>query len=395
MMAARTFHWSHQGLAWVVVTHALMNAGLFAVAFHAFFVRQLARPWEVAKVLGAGRGRRVRHVLLPGVFSLVAKNFVLIFAVCLVSFSIPFVLGGMQALSLEVHIFRLMRSEGAWGLALFYSLLQSVAVFLVSALLFFFEESASLRRPSADKEMPPRRLARWWMVLGFLPLLCLIFFWGKDLVWDGLSGFYGRTPLGVGADTVGAAAFNSVLLFLLVFLLQVLMCAVVTWNDFSAVFENFFQGYVAPSVAVLGFSFGVLPGDSEILLLVKTAFCFTLMTFPLLFKWQVVEKWKEISGQTAVARSLGASKSAVFWNVVWPQVKGESLQMAQLAAVWSLGDFAVSSFFLPGGRTLALLVIDLLNKYRMEWASLLAFVVFLLGLVGFYGSQKALKYVRD
>ncbi|NCN95399.1 MAG: hypothetical protein GW917_01610, partial [Bdellovibrionales bacterium] len=97
---------SHQGLTWVVVTHSLMNGGLVAVALSSYFLQNVKKSWEVARVLGANPFDRLVRLWVPMMLPVLKQNFVLVFALCLVSFSIPLVIGGASVTSLEVHIFQ-------------------------------------------------------------------------------------------------------------------------------------------------------------------------------------------------------------------------------------------------------------------------------------------------
>ncbi|NCN95400.1 MAG: hypothetical protein GW917_01615 [Bdellovibrionales bacterium] len=232
--------------------------------------------------------------------------------------------------------------------------------------------------------------------LSFIPLLLLAGIWIFDsltqaltLFGDNLFQSFVLSPLFLDA------AINSGLIFLFVFLMQIFFSMGVLSGGRTSPLEAFFQGYLAPSVAVLGFTMSMLPGEGEIWLLIKSSICFSLLTFPLLFRWQVLSTWKDLSAQLQVARSLGASGSVLFWEISWPQLKGAVLQMSLVAAVWSLGDFAVTSFFFSGGKTMALIIVDLLNKYRMEWASFLSFLLFIFGLLTFYAFQRIFTHVRD
>lgn len=391
MSFTKSFGLSHQGLFWVVILHALINGGLFAVAFHANFLLNLRPQFEVAKVLGAGSLRRFFSIGLPLTLPLLIQNFFLIFAICLVSFSIPLVLSGGSVTSLEVHIYRLVRSEGKWGVALIYSLIQAATVIALAS-LFWVSKATSSVQQKVDGFRPS--FAKPFRILGWLPFLLLSFFWLKDIPRLLFSNLLPQFISGSGIPLL-TAAFNSALLFLLVFIFQILLCVVVMSGPFSSLLERFFQGYIAPSVAVLGFALSLLPGQEDFLLLLKTSLCFSLLTFPLLFRWQLLERWRALESQVQVARVLGGTSDEIFWSVTWPQLKSMCFTMALMASVWSLGDFAVSSFFLSGDQTLALMVVDLLNRYQLELATLLSFFLFFVGVVIFYGAQKGLSRVSN
>lgn len=73
-----------------------------------------------------------------------------------------------------------------------------------------------------------------------------------------------------------------------------------------------------------------------------------------------------------IARTLGASWSSILFDVVWPQAAGPILNACALAAVWAVGDFALSGILLDDGEaTLPLLMQNYLNNYRFDQAAFL------------------------
>ncbi len=388
----QVFSLPHQGLFWVVALHALINAGLVAVAIHTYFLLDIQSRLEIARVLGANPFYRFTRVGLPLAIPILIPTYFLVFAICLVSFSIPFVLSGGKVTSLEVHIFRLVRSEGNWGMALVYSMIQALSVFILAMLVWLNRRSDS-REIRIDNYKA--RLSSLWQWVALVPILLLTVFWLKDLgaliiggeFIQNLAELWNSLP-------ILHALLNSLILFLLVFIFEILLCFLVLYKSYSSIIDRFFMSYIAPSVAILGFSLSLLPGSSEFSFLLKTAICFTLLTFPLLFRWLVLGKWRTLNPQVLVARTLGAKEDQAFWHITWPQLKKPCYLLALMASLWSLGDFAVSSFFLNAEPTLALLVINLLNSYRLEQASILSFIIFVLGLLIYYLSEKARSHVR-
>lgn len=382
MSLAQFFDLSHQGLFWVVVAHTLLNAGLFAVTFYVYVRDRLSSYLEVARALGATGIQRHYRVTLPLLVPLLIPNFLLIFILCLLSFSIPFVLSGGVVTSLEVHLFRLVRSEGLWGMAVLYSFIQSFVVFGCATIFWLMSPKWKINEIPKDQYF---NVSSSWAFLALMPLVSLLFFW----VFDSLSVLFDSSMRNflleiLWSQSTLVAFLNTLILALLVFSLQLLLSVLVTYGSYSKVLDQFFHGYMAPSIAVLGFSFVLLPDFEEAGAFLKTALCFSLVTFPVLFRWQLLEKWKGLRNQTEVARVLGASQSECFWRVIWPQVKENVFYLSLMAGVWSLGDFAVSSFFLSPNETLSLIVVDLLNKYRVEVAGFISLILFTFGVSLFY-----------
>ena len=392
MSLSQWLGWSHQGLMWVILTHALMNGGLVALAVFAHDQNQVQKLSEVARVYGASVPRRFFDIWLPQMKSVLIPNFVLVFAICLTSFSIPLVLGGGSLTSLEVHIFQLIRTEGAWSLALFYSVIQTLFVLVLSLTLWKLKGEDTF----SESYIPPSRpLPAVFLGVSILPILVLSGFWFLSVAKDFTILFYDPAFFDfLQSKDFLESVIHSSLIFILVFWIQTFLSMGVIWGGRTGFTEGFLKGYVSPSVAVLGFSLSLLPGEGELWAVLKTSLCFSFLTFPLLFKWKNLSRWKGLSHQVTVAKVMGAGGGTRFWDVLWPQMREGIFQTSLIAALWSLGDFAVSSFFFSGSKTVALMVVDLLNKYRLEWASLISFALFAVGLLLFFVFQKGLESVR-
>lgn len=77
----------------IVASYVWKEAPFVAVVVLAVLSRQVADAEDAARVLGAGRWQRVRHVLVPAVGPAVGSASVLVFAFTLGSYEVPFLLG--------------------------------------------------------------------------------------------------------------------------------------------------------------------------------------------------------------------------------------------------------------------------------------------------------------
>jgi thiamine transport system permease protein len=117
------------------------------------------------------------------------------------------------------------------------------------------------------------------------------------------------------------------------------------------------------------------------------------LTFPFLFRWQLTDQLRFLKNQTEIAKVLGAGRAQIYFQITWPQIQSKVILASSLAALWSLGDFAVSTFFISGDQTLGLMVIDLIGRYRLEQASFLSLMILILGLLIFQLLQRVFRYV--
>lgn len=376
---------SHQGLHWVVLTHGLMNAGLFAIAIFRFVGLRAAGPVEAAKVFGVSPAKILKGIVLPALVRPLSFTFVFVFGLCLVSFSIPLILGGPGTTSLEIHIFRLVRN-GSWGAALIFSAFQSVLILLVSGLIF-----RTRLDPAQDSTPRYWNFSKSFVFLSLIPMILLCGFWLFDVAqvlfsanWSHLHFDFWAVPL-----------INSLILSLLVFMILCLFSFVVCSQSPKGILFQFLRGYISPSLAVIAFALILVPGEREGVQVVKTAVAFSLLVFPVLFRWMVLAEWKTLESQSRVARVFGASSVKIAGQVLWPQLLKSILSMSLLGMVWMIGDFSVSAFFFNGDRTLALKVTGFLNSYELDSAYLFSFFVFAASFILFFVGRKVITYVAD
>ena len=123
------------GIGAVIAAHVLMNAGLVAVSLDRLVHSKLGGMTETAGVLGASKRQFWTQVAWPYLKGDVACVFLFVFSLCFTSFSIPLILGGRQAATLEVAIYDTIRIDGRWDLAVVMALCQSLILFLLAMVL--------------------------------------------------------------------------------------------------------------------------------------------------------------------------------------------------------------------------------------------------------------------
>lgn len=358
------------GLGAVVVAHVLMNSGLVAVSFDRMAHGKLRGLSESAWIMGSGRGAFWRDVAWPYLRADVACVFLFVFSLCFTSFSIPLALGGRSNATLEIAIFDAIRMEGRWDKAVVMAVCQSLMLFgLAFTLPHAFWPARPGRRAIGFLRLSGSRL------LVFLPAAILILGW----LFGGVAGLSSEL-LGPSFAELFDAMLTTVSIALGVALLHLVMLLIAAYVQPHFGLSRFLNGYLSPSPAITGFALLLLPGESETFALIKLIVALTLISFPLLYRWQGHMAVASLSKQTAVARTLGATWGAILTEIVWPQAAPQFLRVCGLAAFWACGDFALSGILAGPVNTLPLMMQDLMDNYQVEAAQALMFPLLILGL---------------
>lgn len=365
----------------VVIAHALLNSGLVALALAQRLEASFAGQAEMAWVMGAPFKAFAWRVLAPQLKGELVRLAMFVLALSLTSFSLPLLLGGTRASTLDVMIYNLIRVDGRWDQALLLAFAQTACVLLFS-----------LRLPSAvtseRRRALPRAYVAWRFGAVFVGVPAVILAAGGL----GLLAQAARVGLEpVIREALLPAAMMSGALALSVGLLHLLLFLLMAWLPPHSVFEKIMNGYLGPSPAIAGFALLLWPHAlPEGARLVVTL---TLVAFPLLYRWQIGPALRSLRAQRTVAEVLGASPTLIWSHVVLPQTLAVGLRASALAAVWAAGDFAISSLFLAETPSLPLLIESALATYRFDQAAVLAVPLAVLSFVIYFLFARASRYV--
>lgn len=360
------FPWA-RGFSGLVFTHVLLNSGLVAVALVTLFQTKIGGFAELAWIEGASKWRFFRF----GVLSYLKADFAIlalfVFAICFTSFSVPLLLGGARATTMETLIFQKIRLSGDWSEAVVLASLQAAAVFVFSYFLNFRTTPAL----SAKSRRLPIISLRWGVLPILLPPLLLIFGLASGLSKGinqliSLEGFHSEfTSLLQGSILVGfgTGACTVGLLSLL---------AYVAPQGFA---RRILIGYAAPSAVLLGFAILFFWRTTGFASYLKIILGLSLATVPAFYRLQWDSLLTALEGQRTVARSLGASETLTFARVIWPQLVQPAFRIAGLASVWAWGDFSLSAVVAERTLTLAMVAQGLMGSYRLDAATALVWVI--------------------
>lgn len=366
------------GLFSVVFAHVLLNSGLVALSLKQRLVARLGGALDLAVVEGASARMIWTELLLPLLRVEISQLFAFVFSVCMMSFSIPLVLGGAGPQNLEVGIYQTLRMEGNWSQGLFLSLIQIVVVFLVGVRLPQSEWSGSGLRSRWEKIG-----TKFLFPICFLPAILIFFGW--------LMSFEKLAVLPVDEwRTWFSAMLNTFIVAIMTGQIVLLFTLWLSWNWPQRSLQFFLRTFIAPSSVIVAFSLVLVPviGASF-----KMAIAMALISFPLLYRWIGHATLSSLSGQIEVARSLGATQLELLTQIIWPQSARSFFKMAAMAALWSSGDFAVASILGDSFQTWAMKVSDLMGNYRLDLAQQMSLPLAVVGLVTYFFFERIGRYV--
>ena len=370
------------GLGAVVFAHVLLNGGLVAISLDRVVKSRLSGLTEAAHVMGVKPFQFWRRIAWPLLKGDVASLSLFIFSLHFTSFSLPLLLSDQRGVTLEVAIFDAIRMEGRWDKAVVLALTQVTVLFFLSLLLprpFWPERPQRL-------SLPYLPLPKGFGVLALVPMIVLAVGW---LMGWAQGVLYGLEP------AIEAILLESVMTTVLIGLsagfFHLLVFLMVAWSTPHAGLTRFLSGYLAPSSAITGFAFLLLPAWGEAWLRVSVAL--TLISFPLLYRWLVHSALAGLERQIVVARTLSAGWLTITSRVIWPQAGPLLLRASGLGALWASGDFAISGILLSDENTLPLVMDDLLNGYHLEEAQLLLMILVLTGGLVYSFFAGAARYV--
>lgn len=371
------------GVGAVIVAHVILNSGLVAIAIDRLVHSRLGGMAEVCWVLGASPARFWRQVAWPYLRADLACLYLFVFSLCFTSFSLPLLLGGDRASTLEVVIYEMIRANGRWDKAVTLAAFQAL---ILLAMAYLLPQSFWPPRPSRQNLSYLSWARGRWLVI--VPAAILFLGW----VAGAMAGFAADWEPEL-LEQLVPAALTTFILALAVGVLHLFIFLAIAFVSPHARLRRFLNGYLSPSPVITGFALLLMPGEGDVWNILKVVLALTLISVPLLYRWIVHSALAGVSGQIGMARTLGASWSAILFEIVWPQVSSPVMRACGLAALWATGDFALTGILAGGVSTVPLLMDDLIGHYRMEMAQVLMIPLVVIGLGTYYLFVRAGRYV--
>jgi thiamine transport system permease protein len=359
------FPWA-RGFEGILFVHVMLNSGLVAVSLVALFQMKVGGLAELAWIEGATKFQFLRAIWseLKTDFAVLA---LFVFAICFASFSVPLLIGGSRATTMETLIFQKIRLSGDWGEAVALASIQASAVFLISCFLNFRTS------PALTPKIIRLPLLSWKP--GLLPLLLppLLLLFG---LFSGLAKGLGQlAALEMFHIEFWPLLQGSVLVGFGTGFLVALLLAILAYVAPKGLARRALLGYAAPSAVLMGFAILFFWRATGFASYIKIVLGLSLASVPAFYRLQWDSVLTALDGQRLVARTLGADDWLIFSKIVWPQIVTPAFRIAGLASVWAWGDFSLSSVVAERTLSLAMVIQGLMGSYRLDAATALVWVI--------------------
>jgi ABC-type Fe3+ transport system permease subunit len=371
------------GYLGVVSANVAMSFGLVGVFLARSFREKVGGFAELAFVEGALPARTLR-VLAPLMWRDLTSIFLAVFIFSFLGFSIPLALGGLEAATLEVQIYRKVIAEGAITEALALSLLQFAFIALCAQLI----PLKNAKRKTSFVSLS--FLGSPMFLLMALLLTAAVLIAPMSGIFTGAMAVYRNQVL---LSLVWHGSFATLIVGLVAGGFTLALGALMVYFWPPRFINRFFFAYSAPSAVLIGFGFFLLGYHVDFFApqIAILGLILGVFFWPSLYRVGFYGSAAGLIGQIEVAKQMGADSSAVFKMVTWPQMRGAVCGMAALAALWAAGDFGISSMLAVDESTLSLLVKNLISRYHLAEAT---FVLWTLILVAALAALLFLGYDR-
>lgn len=375
------------GVTGVVFAHVTMYTGLAAVIISRLLESRIGTFAELALVEGASKALFIRKVALPMIWRDLILLFIYFFAMCAASFSVPLVLGGTKATTLEILIYYKALVEFRLDQAIVISLIQFSFLFMLSS-LFRVEVFSNILKSNT------RLMGLRYLILPALGLSMLVVvanLMSLRLGWDEIAKLENFESVLVNT-TLG-----TWIVIFLVWSCVVFFLYGIALGFPHQKFESFLQSFLAPSTVLIGLGmyllyWGPAKEHTTFNYYIKIGLGFTVLILASLYRLKWHMSLHALKSQLEVAKLLGASDFLIFTKIIFRQLLPDAFFLAGLGAFWAAGDFALSQIVSGETITLALLASGLMSSYRLEGATVIMWLALLLGALVFLLSW-SLSYV--
>jgi thiamine transport system permease protein len=355
-----------RGLVGIISLHTILNSGLVAVIFSRVLAQKAAGWSELAYVEGASGWLFFRRGLWPLFLQDLMFIGLFVFILSFSSFTVPLMIGGSRATTLEVLIYENIRAYSSWPQAVSLAFLQ--AIFILS--LSFFIKQAPFTASSNSKKF---YLLKWrpGLILMALPTFLILSGLLKDLP-EAVEDFKNDPKL---LSELLPLISNSLFVALLTGLLTLFFLFFLAISRQLALLRRFFLGYSAPSAVLTGFALLIVWRATGFATLIKISLGVTFLAVPAMYRLRWSQALQDLHGQIQTAQTLGASRLLIAQRLLVPQLWQEGCRLAALASVWAWGDFALSRVVAEAPVTVALQTQSLMDSYRLVDATLFVWIL--------------------
>ncbi len=361
---------SSEGLWPVIITHTLMNAGFVSVVIFRLIERKMSFWLSRAYLEKSSPFIFCKKIILPYLKKDFFLIFISIFAFCFTSFTVPFLLGGLDFLTIETLIYEKIKIEGLWAEGLSLALFESFFL----AFFFFFIREGDYSQITINRGNSPPFFKTY---SGLLVLLIFLFF---VLIFNLPRFFIGfkRISFDLLIDPLVVSFFIAFFVgaFCFFMLCLISFCFHSLFYKRNQFFKKFLSLYMAPSTAILGFSYLLLYSGGSIMALILAL---SLSFLPQLYRLGGKSTLNDLQKEVSLSYMLQASRFFTFRKVIFPKTSNTFGFLAGLASFWAAGDFGLSAILLETKTPLSLLAQSFLKTYRLEEATCVSWLMMILG----------------
>ena len=383
------------GFGGVVLAHVFFNIPLATRIFLQGWSAIPIEHFRLSAQLGINTAGITRHLERPMLHAAVPGAFLLIFLLCVSSFTVALALGGgPKATTIELAIYQALRFDFNLAKASQLAMIQFALCVVLGGLTIL------LSKPIHFSQGLDRKVERWdaheiqYRIFDvfILTIVCLFLFLPLYSVL-----IRGIIPLFTLPATVWVAALNSITVALLSAIISVAMALTMSaliirlahkYQTASQAMEivSFLTLAASPFVIGTGLFVITFPFISPFTIaLPVTALVNAAMSLPFSLRMILPAMIRAESHNGRLADSLGMQTWTRFYIAIWPRLRQPVGFSAGLAAALSMGDLGVITLFAPPDvATLPLIMYRMMSSYQLEAAAGVALLLVSLSLSLFW-----------
>ena len=358
------------GIVGIVLAHIFTYAGFFAVQLKEFADKKIGKQLFVAESLGAN-GTQLSLLLFRILKKEILSLALIIFVFCFTSFSIPLVLGGGKATTLEVLIYEKILISGNIPVAVTLSLLQLAIVFALQWMAF--------KVPFEREQEKPFYSRKICSSVDLIILILMNFAFWVPIFLGTIEGTPQLLELPGILPELEIAFVNSIVFSLLTGLITLGIFSVLAYPRFlQKNYFRFLQSQIPASTVLGGLAILILATKIDLEPRFLYSFALAILIVPYLFRQHIYHNIVQLDRLIFTAQSLGATNINCFFTITIPILWPFLCRLAGISAVWAFGEFALGKMILGKPITLPLIAEVLVENYRINaGVALGGFILFL------------------
>jgi thiamine transport system permease protein len=359
----------------IILLHVIINLGLSSFTLKNLIRLKVSRMAELAYIEGAAFYRFFWYGIITYLKRDLFLIFLFFFSICFTSFQIPLVVGADTGTTIEVLIYEKILVDNDLSQALSLSLFQSLCVFVLT----YFSKMAHQSKASDQAVFAIIEKPLGILIPTIATLILVI------------------APLKAiphGLEQIQAIQFpfadlphlllQSFLIAMSTGLLTYCLGMIISYFAEYNILHRFFQSYLAPSPIIMGVFIYSLSWFKYLPNFLSLSIILCILWFSSLYRLYLAPTLFGLNNQIQTARTLGARSPLIFWSITLPQIAESLGQTAALAALWAVGEFALSGFISGEDFHLAMIIKTLSSHYRLSAAILLSWILLFSGLVCYF-----------